>query len=65
MGGLLGAALGCIVAAGYGRSQGGQVALPVAGVAAGIGVAVLVGAGAGLYPALRAARTPPTDALRS
>ena len=65
VGGALGAVLGCIVAVAYGQSQGWQVAIPVAGVAAGVGVAVLVGAVAGFYPALRAARTPPTDALRS
>ena len=65
IGGLLGAVLGCAVAAAYGQSQGWLVAIPVAGVAAGIGASVLVGAVAGLYPAVRAARTPPTEALRS
>ncbi len=65
VGGLLGAILGCAVAIAYGQSQGWLVAIPVAGVVAGIGLAVLVGAVAGLYPALRAARTPPTEALRS
>ena len=65
IGGLLGAALGCAVAAAYSQSQGWLVAIPVAGVIAGIGASVLVGAVAGLYPAVRAARTSPTDALRS
>lgn len=65
VGGLLGAVLGCAVAVAYGQSQGWLVAIPVVGVVVGIGVSVLVGAVAGLYPAIRAARTPPTEALRS
>jgi len=65
IGGLLGAVLGCLVAIAYGQSQGWLVAIPVAGVVAGITASVLVGAVAGMYPAIRAARTPPTEALRS
>jgi putative ABC transport system permease protein len=34
-------------------------------VAGGVGVALLLGALAGLYPAVRAARLAPTDALRT
>ena len=36
-----------------------------AAIGIGIGATALVGAIAGLYPALRAAAVPPTDALRS
>jgi putative ABC transport system permease protein len=38
--------------------------LPPFGIAASIGVALLVGALAGLYPARRAARIPPAEAVR-
>jgi len=65
VGGVVGALLGCLVAAAYAVSQGWLVALPVAGIIAGVLAATLVGALAGLYPALRAANTPPTDALRA
>jgi len=65
VGGVVGALLGSLVAAGYAVSQGWLVAMPVAGVAAGVLGAVLVGALAGFYPALRAANTPPTEALRA
>jgi hypothetical protein len=41
-----------------------HLAIPVAGVAAGVAVSILVEAVAGFYPALRAAHSPPTDALR-
>jgi putative ABC transport system permease protein len=39
--------------------------IPSAAVWGGFAVAVVVGAVAGLYPSLRAARLAPTDALRS
>ena len=65
VGGVAGALLGSLVAAAYAISQGWLVALPVAGVVGGVLAATLVGALAGFYPALRAANTPPTDALRA
>jgi putative ABC transport system permease protein len=65
VGGVVGAILGSLVAAAYAVSQGWLVALPVAGVIGGVVAATLVGALAGFYPALRAANTPPTDALRA
>jgi putative ABC transport system permease protein len=65
VGGVAGVALGALVTAGYATSQDEQIVVPLTGVAAGVGAAVLVGAVAGLYPAIRAARLAPTDALRA
>jgi putative ABC transport system permease protein len=65
VGGAIGVAIGSAVAVAYARSQGWLIALPVAGFGGGILAALLVGGLAGVYPALRAAGTPPTDALRS
>jgi putative ABC transport system permease protein len=64
-GGIAGTLLGAAVTIGYARSEGWTAALPPVALAGGVGVAVAVGAVAGLYPALRAARLSPTDALRT
>ncbi|MET9670297.1 ABC transporter permease [Streptomyces sp. NPDC006475] len=63
LGGLGGAAIGTAVTAGYALSQGWPTAIPSAAPAGGVAATALIGAIAGLYPALRAARTPPTVAL--
>jgi putative ABC transport system permease protein len=65
LGGAAGVALGAAVTAAYALSRGWGVAVPWPALAGGIAAALLIGAGAGLYPAMRAARLSPTDALRS
>lgn len=64
-GGLIGVALGSAVTAGYALSQDWSVSVPLVAMIGGVLAALLIGAGAGLYPALRAAKLAPTDALRS
>jgi putative ABC transport system permease protein len=63
LGGLAGAVLGILITAGYALSQHWPAVLPVPAVAGGIGLAGLVGAIAGAYPAMRAAALAPTQAL--
>jgi len=65
LGGALGCVLGTGVTAGMAAARGWPFALPLLIVLAGLGVTVLIGAVAGLYPAVRAARTPPTAALNA
>ncbi len=65
IGGLAGIALGAAATAGYAQSQGWIVVVPVLSVAGAIAIALLLGALAGLYPAVRAARLAPAAALRS
>jgi putative ABC transport system permease protein len=64
-GGAVGVGLGALATIGYAVATGQSMVLPWAAAAGGIGVAVLVGMVAGVYPAGRAARLPPTEALRS
>jgi putative ABC transport system permease protein len=65
IGGIAGAGIGAIVTVAFARSQEWAVVVPPIAIASGVGAALLIGAIAGLYPAIRAARLSPTDALRS
>lgn len=49
----------------YAASQGWQVTVPPIAIAGGVLVSLAMGAAAGLYPASRAARVPPSEALRA
>lgn len=64
-GGAAGTALGSAVTFAYATHEGWIVAVPMIALAGGVLVAVFAGGVAGLYPALRAARLSPTEALRS
>ena len=65
IGGLGGVILGAAVTAGYASLQGWSILIPAIAVVGGIVAALLIGAVAGLYPAMRAARVSPTEALRT
>jgi putative ABC transport system permease protein len=65
LGGVSGIALGAAATAAYASSQDWMVVVPLLAVAGGVGLALILGALAGLYPAIRAARLAPAAALRS
>lgn len=64
-GGLVGVMLGAGVTAIYARSQDWVVVIPPVAIVGGLVAAIVIGGIAGIYPAGRAARLPPTEALRS
>jgi putative ABC transport system permease protein len=64
-GGIAGVVLGVIITLIYATTRNVEIVVPVSAVAGGIGISLLLGAVAGLYPAIRAARLAPTEALRS
>ncbi|MEU8659578.1 hypothetical protein [Actinoplanes philippinensis] len=65
VGGGVGVLLGAAVTVGLAQNRGWQPVIPPAAAGLGLAAALVVGTVAGLYPALRAARTAPTEALRT
>lgn len=65
LGGVAGVLLGAAAVVVYASTKGRTVVVPVEAWAGGIGSALLIGALAGLAPAVRASRLTPTEALRT
>jgi putative ABC transport system permease protein len=63
-GGAAGAALGAIATASFAAARHWHAVISLPSLGAAVGVALTVGALAGLYPAIRAAQLPPAEALR-
>jgi putative ABC transport system permease protein len=64
IGGATGVAAGAAVTIGYAASRGWETVVPATTVLGGLAASLLAGTAAGLYPAARAARLSPTEALR-
>jgi putative ABC transport system permease protein len=64
-GGAVGVVAGALATAIYAHTKHWAVVIPTAAWAGGIASAILIGAIAGLMPAIRAARLSPTEALRA
>ena len=65
VGGVGGVALGALVTTVYANFKGWAVLIPPLAIVGGVTAALVIGAVAGLYPAIRAARLSPTEALRT
>jgi len=62
-GGAAGVAIGAAATASYARGHHELLVIPAEAWAGGLAAAIVIGAAAGLLPAIRAARMPPTQAL--
>jgi putative ABC transport system permease protein len=60
-----GAVLGAAVTLGVATYRSWQTLVPAVGIWGGLAATLVIGTVAGLYPAARAARLNPTDALRT
>ena len=65
LGGVVGVGLGALSTAIFANVKGWTIVVPAVAWAGGLGATLLIGAAAGLLPALRAARMSPTEALWS
>ena len=65
LGGLGGILIGAAVTAAYALSRGWPAVVPPLALGGALAAALAIGAVAGLYPARRAARMSPTEALRT
>jgi len=65
LGGLAGTVIGAVATVIYAVSQHWSVQIPAVALYGGLGAALVIGAVAGLYPSMRAARLSPTEALRT
>jgi putative ABC transport system permease protein len=65
LGGTAGVAIGAAITKAYASSRGWSFTVPVLGLFGGIAVSLAVGAVAGLYPAIRASRLAPAEAVRA
>ena len=65
MGGVAGTVIGVAATATYATTQRWSTQIPALALYGGIGAALVIGAVAGVYPSMRAARLSPTEALRT
>ena len=65
IGGVLGVGVGATITVAFAISRDLTLSVPMSGLAGSVLVALVVGALAGIYPATRAARIPPAEAVRS
>ena len=65
LGGTAGVLAGVAITAAIAAARHWALLIPAAGPAAGLAMAIVIGGIAGLWPAIRAARLPPAEALRT